>query len=67
MSSVRDPGTAAGHPHAGNGRVVFRFEGQNAIDVDDLETHLSSILNGRFGISAEMAIRLSKAFMILVS
>jgi len=92
---------------SGNWRLVFRFEGKNATDVDLVDYHwreenrrmemydpphpgeivredclkalglsvteaakglgvsrktLSAILNGRSGISAEMAIRIAKAF-----
>jgi toxin HigB-1 len=63
---------------SGNWRLVFRFEGGDAFDVDLIDYHqqqgaqtmpmndaeakrVTRVLNGRAGISPEMAIRLEKA------
>jgi len=41
-------------------RIIFRFEGADAFDVELTDYH--NVIHGKSGISPQMAIRLSKAF-----
>ena len=41
-------------------RIIFRFEGADAFDVELTDYH--NVIHGKSGSSPQMAIRLSKAF-----